>query len=114
IRGDVAAVGMNFGHLVRAREAYPDVAFHVVARGPDLPNDILVAAASVDDAVYDAVKNAFIEDGEAMMTAVLSADGNQKYRGGFFIETVNDEDYDYVRSMYRTIGVDTFNAFVGN
>lgn len=114
IRGDVAAVGMNFGHLQRAREAYPDVAFHVVARGPDLPNDILVAAASVDDAVYDAVKAAFIEDGQAMMTAVLSADGNQKYRGGFFIETVNDEDYDYVRSMYRTIGVDTFNAFVGN
>lgn len=114
IRGDVAAVGMNFGHLRAAREAYPEVAFHVVARGPDLPNDILVAAASIEDSVFDAVKKAFVEDGQAMMAAVLSSDGNQKYRGGFFIETVNDEDYNYVRSMYKTIGVDTFDAFVGN
>ena len=26
---------------------------------------------------------------------------------------VEDADYDYVRSMYKTIGVDTFTAFVG-
>ncbi|MEO0545019.1 MAG: PhnD/SsuA/transferrin family substrate-binding protein [Pseudomonadota bacterium] len=114
IRGDIAAVGMNFGHLRAAREAYPEVAFQVIARGPDLPNDILVASATVDADVFAKVKSAFVEDGAAMMEAVLSADGNQKYRGGFFIETVNDADYDYVRSMYRTIGVDSFSSFVGD
>ncbi|MEO1700584.1 MAG: PhnD/SsuA/transferrin family substrate-binding protein [Pseudomonadota bacterium] len=114
IRGDIAAIGMNFGHLRAAREAYPEVAFQVIARGPDLPNDILVASATVDADVFAKVKSAFVEDGAAMMEAVLSADGNQKYRGGFFIETVNDADYDYVRSMYRTIGVDSFSSFVGD
>lgn len=114
IRGDIAGIGMNFGHLVRARKAYPEVAFKVVARGPDLPNDILVAAKSVDKGVFDKVKAAFVADGAAMMEAVLSSEENNKYRGGFFLEAVNDADYDYVRSMYRTIGVDGFGSFVGN
>ena len=113
IRGDIQGIGMNFGHLNKARKAYPDVAFTVVARGPDLPNDILVAANSVDASVIEKVKKAFTTDGKAMMEAVLSSEENDKYRGGFFLETVNDADYDYVRSMYQTIGVDTFTAFVG-
>lgn len=114
IRGDVAAVGMNRGHLEAAREAYPDVAFKVVARGPDLPNDILVAASDIDADVLEAVRTAFLEEGEAMMEAVLASEGNQKYRGGFFLAEIDDTDYDYVRDMYRTIGVDGFGAFVGD
>lgn len=114
IRGDIAGIGMNFGHLRKAREAYPEVAFKVVARGPDLPNDILVAAKSVDSGVLTKVKTAFVKDGKAMMEAVLKGEDNDKYAGGFFLEEVNDADYDYVRSMYRTIGVDGFDKFVGN
>lgn len=114
IRGDIAGIGMNFGHLRAAREAYPDVAFKVVARGPDLPNDILVAAAGVDKTVLEKVRTAFLEDGETMMAAVLEGEDNDKYEGGFFLKTVDDSDYDYVRDMYRTIGVDGFQSFVGN
>ena len=114
IRGDIQAIGMNRGHLERAREAYPDQAFRVVARGPDLPNDILVAAPDVDPAVLEAVRTAFLEDGEAMMAAVLEGEDNGKYEGGFFLGTVEDADYDYVRDMCRTIGVDGFGAFVGD
>ncbi len=114
IRGDIAAVGMNRGHLERARAAYPDVAFRVVARGPDLPNDILVAAPDVPANVFEAVKTAFVDDGEAMMEAVLVGEDNDKYEGGFFLSSVNDADYDYVRDMYRTIGVPSFSAFVGD
>ena len=114
IRGDVAGIGMNFGHLRKARAAYPEVAFKVVARGPDLPNDIMLAAKGVDPAVLEKVKGAFINDGAAIMEAVLKGEDNEKYEGGFFLEGVNDSDYDYVRSMYRTIGVDGFGSFVGN
>lgn len=113
IRGDIHAIGMNRSHLDAVREAYPDVAFHVVARGPDLPNDILVSASDVDDAVFDAVRTAFLEDGAAMMAAVLSGEDNRKYEGGFFLGSVEDAHYDYVRDMYRTIGVDGFDTFVG-
>lgn len=114
IRGDVQGVGMNFSHLNRVREAFPDTAFTVVARGRDLPNDILVARAGVSDAVFATVRAAFVENGRELMAAVLEGEDNQKYRGGFFLTTVDDSDYDYVRDMYRTIGVESFGAFVGD
>jgi len=114
IRGDIAAIGMNFGHLQRARAAYPEVAFTVVARGRDLPNDILVARSDADPAVVEMVTKAFVEDGKDLLAAVLKGEDNQKYKGGFFLATVDDADYDYVRDMYKTIGVDGFKNFVGN
>lgn len=114
IRGDISAIGMNFGHLQKAREAYPDVAFTVIARGRDLPNDILVARNGLDKSIVAKVRMAFEEDGQALLAAVLKGDDNQKYRGGFFLSSVDDTDYDYVRSMYKTIGVERFTSFVGD
>ena len=114
IRGDLSAIGMNFTHLQKARKAYPDVAFTVIARGRDLPNDILVARNGLDKDIVAKVRKAFEEDGQALLAAVLKGDDNQKYRGGFFLSSVNDADYDYVRSMYRTIGVERFTSFVGD
>lgn len=113
IRGDVQAVGMNMGHLNKIRKAFPDQAFTVVARGRDLPNDILVARKGVSDDVFSAVRDAFLNKGDDLMAAILKGDDNQKYRGGFFLTEIDDADYDYVRSMYKTIGVDT-KAFVGD
>lgn len=112
IRGDLAGVGMNFGHLQGVREAFPDHAFTVIARGRDLPNDILVARNGVDDTVFAKVRDAFLNDGDTLMQSVLQGDDNQKYKGGFFLTDIDDSDYDYVRAMYRTIGVDTVTAFV--
>ncbi len=113
IRGDIQAVGMNEGHLRRIREAFPDQAFTVIARGRDLPNDILVARKGLDAQILEKVRDAFVNDGETLMAAVLQGEDNQKYAGGFFLSKVDDKDYDYVRDMYSTIGVDT-SAFVGN
>ncbi|MGF1444664.1 MAG: PhnD/SsuA/transferrin family substrate-binding protein [Pikeienuella sp.] len=114
IRGDIAGVGMNFGHLNRVRAAFPDTAFTVVARGRDLPNDILVARKGLDAEALEAVRTAFAEQGADLMEAVLQGEDNQKYKGGFFLKSIDDSDYDYVRAMYNTIGVDTFSAFVGD
>lgn len=111
IRGDIAAVGMNRSHLKRIREAFPEQAFTVVARGRDLPNDILIARNGIDDAVFQSVRKAFLESSDILMTAILKGDDNMKYEGGFFLDSVDDADYDYVRSMYKTIGVDT-NSFL--
>lgn len=112
IRGDVAAVGMNEGHLRSIRAAFPEVGFTVIARGRDLPNDILVARGDLDGALVDSVRAAFANHADALMTAVLQGDDNQKYNGGFFFTDIDDSAYDYVRAMCATIGVDT-NAFVG-
>ena len=113
IRGDVQAVGMNEGHLSRIREAFPDTSFTVVARGRDLPNDILVARSDMDQEAVAAVKVAFVDHSVELMQAVLTGEDNQKFKGGFFLTQVDDSEYDYVRSMYATIGVDT-SDFVGN
>ncbi|MEO0621448.1 MAG: PhnD/SsuA/transferrin family substrate-binding protein [Pseudomonadota bacterium] len=114
IRGDVAGVGMNFGHLARVRKAFPETAFTVVARGRDLPNDILVARSGVSEELFDIMRSAFLENGDVLMEAVLKGEDNGKYKGGFFLTSVDDSDYDYVRAMYETIGVESFGAFVGD
>lgn len=114
IRGDIAAVGMNRSHLANFREAYPDVAFTVIARGRDLPNDVLVASSDMSEETLSTLRTAFVEHGPALMSAVVQGEDNKKFMGGFFITDVQDSDYDYVRSMYATIGVNTFDGFVGN
>ncbi len=113
IRGDVQAIGMNKGHLEKIRKAFPDQAFTVVARGRDLPNDILVSRPDVSEEVFSKVRDAFLNDGQTLMEAILEGDDNQKYTGGFFLTEIDDADYDYVRAMYGTIGVDT-KSFVGD
>ena len=115
IRGDIAAVGMNFTHLQRIRKTFPDHGFRVIARGRDLPDDILVAGAHVPEAVVTKMRAAFTEQGKQLMTSLLEgAEDVKKYSGGVFLPNVSDKDYEYVRSMYRTIGVTAFDNFVGN
>lgn len=114
IRGDIAAVGMNFTHLKKAEAAYPEVAFRVIARGRDLPNDVLLAGAHVPKEVVETLRTAFAEHQEALMKAMLVGDDNQKFKGGRFLPTISDADYDYVRSMYATIGFPEFSDFVGD
>lgn len=113
IRGDVQAVGMNFTHLARIRKAFPNQAFAVVARGRDLPNDVLIASPDVPKETYDKVRNAFVEHSDELIAAVLKGKDNEKYEGGHFLASIKDADYNYVRSMYNTIGVTAFDKFVG-
>ncbi|MCF1485500.1 phosphate/phosphite/phosphonate ABC transporter substrate-binding protein [Agrobacterium vitis] len=58
IDGDLDAVGMSFDHLNKARRAYPNMPFLVIARDLDLPNDPLMASAKADPAVVAKIKNA--------------------------------------------------------
>ena len=113
IRGDVQAVGMNLTHVRSIREKFAGQKFTVVGRGADLPNDIMIAAPFVSKDVVDAVKKAFVEKGDVLMSGVLKGDDAKKYEGGFFIAEVNDKDYDGVRAMYATIGVPEFSKFLG-
>jgi phosphonate transport system substrate-binding protein len=106
-------VGMNLSHLRSVREKFPGQKFAVVGRGPDLPNDILIAASYVKPETIEAVRKAFLEKGDALMAGVLKGEDTQKYNGGYFVAEVNDKDYDMVRAMYGTIGVPEFSKFLG-
>ena len=113
VRGDVQAVGMNLTHLRSVREKFPGQKFAVVGRGPDLPNDILIAASYVKPEVVETVRKAFLEKGDLLMGGVLKGEDTKKYDGGYFVATVNDKDYDMVRLMYGTIGAAEFSKFLG-
>jgi phosphonate transport system substrate-binding protein len=116
-RGDVAAVGL--GHrkveiILEREKDLPRGAFRVIARGPDLPSDVLVAGAHVPDAQLELVKRVFVERSDDLVAAILAGQENQKYQGMKFVANVADGDYEYVRAMYRSIGRPQFAEFVGD
>jgi len=114
-RGDVAAIGINRTDLPGLVKRHPDVIFKVVARGRDLPNDVLLAGTHVSDAVVAQMKKVFSENSDALIAAVLMGpDENQKFQGMKFIPSIADSDYNYVRKMYATIGQPQYAEFVGN
>jgi phosphonate transport system substrate-binding protein len=115
-RGDVAAVALGYRKLsiVRERETeLPPGAFRVIARGPDLPNDVLVAGRHVSPEKLALVRRIFVEHSGELVAAILAGEENQKYQGMKFVANVDDADYEYVRSMYRSIGRPQLAEFVG-
>ncbi len=114
-RGDVAAIGINRTDLPGLAKRYPDVAFKVIARGRDLPNDVLLAGKHVPDDVTTKMKKVFSDNSDALIAAILlGPDENQKFQGMKFIPSIADKDYDYIRRMYVTIGQPQYAAFVGD
>jgi phosphonate transport system substrate-binding protein len=114
-RGDVAAGGMNNNDFQRLRDRNPDIAFRVIARGRDLPMDLILAGPHVEARVVDALRAAFRDHGAQLSAAILSGgDENQKFKGMHWITAIRDEDFNYVRRMYATIGQPQFSEFVGN
>jgi phosphonate transport system substrate-binding protein len=113
-RGDIAAAGMNHLDVTRLRERHGDVAWRVIARGRDLPDDVLVAGSHMPAADVERVRRVFVDHSEAMVRAIVTDGDNRKYLGMRFLAGVRDEDFNYVRAMYRTIGQPQFNEFPGN
>lgn len=114
-RGDVSAIGINRTDLPGLSKRHPDVVFKVIARGRDLPNDVLLAGTHVPDEVVGKMKKVFSDNSDALIAAVLlGPDENQKFQGMKFIPSISDKDYNYVRKMYTTIGQPQYAAFVGD
>jgi len=113
-RGDIAAAGMNHLDVTRLRERNPDVAWRVIARGRDLPDDVLVAGAHAPAAEVERVRRVFVDHSDAMVRAIITDGENRKYGGMRFLAGVRNEGFNYVRAMYRTIGQPQFSEFPGN
>jgi phosphonate transport system substrate-binding protein len=114
-RGDVAAMGMNYTDLQKLRERDPITPYFVLARGRDLPLDLILAGPHVGKTVVEKVRKAIADHAPEMTKAIVSAGGeNDKFKGMVWVPTVRDEDYNYVRKMYATIGQKQFSDFVGD
>lgn len=114
-RGDVAAIGINRTDLPGLAKRFPDLVFKVIARGRDLPNDVLLAGNHVSDDTVARMKKAFTENSDALIAAVLlGPEENQKFQGMRFIPGIADKDYNYIRKMYATIGQPQYANFISN
>ena len=114
-QGKVAAIGMNHAKLVDMRDHDPDLkpgAFRFIARGPDLPNDVLLVGRQMPSQKVKHLRQVFVDHEAELIQAILRGQDNQKYQGMKIITPVKDSDYDYVRSMYRTIGFPRFSEFI--
>jgi phosphonate transport system substrate-binding protein len=109
-RGDIAALGVNHSDIAQFRRRFPDLTLRVIARGRDLPDDVMVAGTHVPAETVDAVRRLFVDNSAEMWRALTSTENNQKYVGGVFLPTPRDADYNDV----RTIGQPQFSDFVGN
>ena len=116
-RGDISAIGITSDKFMKFRAAEKELepaAFKVIGRSMDLPNDVLLVGTHISDDVVKKYKNIFLNNQEALAKAMLAGEDNKKYKGMKFIANVKDSDYNYVRSMYKTIGYPEFSSFVGD
>ena len=114
-RGDIAALGTTNSIFLRLRDkenVLEPGAFRVIARGPDLPNDVLIAGTHVDNSIVEKVRHAFETHAQELIKAILTGEDNQKYMGMQFLTRIDDSDYTYVRAMYTTIGYPEYSEFV--
>jgi phosphonate transport system substrate-binding protein len=112
IAGEIAAIGVNKTHIDQITEKFPDQKLRILVKGPELPNDVLLASATVKPEVIEAMRKAFVDHGDELLAAVTSVDANAKFIGGGFNPTITDADYDQVRKMYENVGVTEFSAFL--
>ncbi|MCA3446017.1 MAG: PhnD/SsuA/transferrin family substrate-binding protein [Rhodobacter sp.] len=114
--GDVAAIGINEGSWISsARDndtSVPYGFFRVLARSGDLPNDMIMAGAHVPTEVQTMIRDAIIANKDQIITAITSHEENDKYIGMDLV-TIEDANYDIVRSMYTTAGYPQFDNFIG-
>ncbi|MDZ4088501.1 MAG: PhnD/SsuA/transferrin family substrate-binding protein [Tabrizicola sp.] len=113
ISGDIAGIGLNRTHIDSITEKFPDQKFRVLVKGPQLPDDILLASATVSPEVVETVRKTFADNNEAILAALTSTEENAKYIGGKFNASVTNADYDVVRKMFENIGITEFTEFVG-
>ena len=112
-RGDIVALGLKHEQfkIFRAKETKLEpAAFRVLLRGPDLPDDLLIAGEHIEDDVAQKVKDTFVNHSQALIKAILVGQRNQKYFGMKFLADVKDSDYNYVRKMYATAGFAEFSG----
>jgi len=111
-RGDVAAwanSGLNY-RTMRDNDADTSPGdFKAIARGPDLPNDVLMVGGHVEGEVVERMREAFADpaSAERLHEALLSV-GEGKYELTSFLANVQDNDYEYMRAAFRAIGQPQF------
>ncbi|MGK7925129.1 MAG: PhnD/SsuA/transferrin family substrate-binding protein, partial [Spirulina sp.] len=81
--------------------------FAIIARGEQLPNDILVANPSLDAECIEEMRSRTVENEGKIMEAILVSPANKKYAESQMVPA-KDEDYDLIREGYKAIGEEDY------
>lgn len=113
-RGDVAAVGVGYHDYEEFMAEEPDPRqYRVIAEGPILPPDLLMAREGLDEGTVTTIRETFNDHFDTLLPAMLEGKDNAKYENAKLVN-VTDKDYDQVRSMYQAVGVNDFSQFLGD
>ena len=106
VRGDVAAFATTKDkYLLLIKENGADTVRVIAESGP-LPMDVLLARPGLSPSVIKLITAAIETHGDEFVTALLAGEDNQKYVGMQFRPRISDADYDEVRTMFRTAGIE--------
>lgn len=117
VRGDLPAIGFNYERFELFSSKDKKVTlddFRILGQGRQLPGDVLIAGKDVSPELIARLKKAFSEHGNELLQAMLQGERNQKYTGMHFEANVDDADYDYIRSMFATVGFPQYSEFLGD
>ncbi|MCB0328286.1 MAG: phosphate/phosphite/phosphonate ABC transporter substrate-binding protein [Bdellovibrionales bacterium] len=107
-RKQVDAIGFNLARfhqfLDEDKSLHADD-YKILATSPHLPEDLFIAGDHVPQPVSEALKKAFAEHSDELLKSMLVGKRNAKYSTMTFSTDVSDEDYGYIRKMYRTAGL---------
>ncbi|WP_426119224.1 PhnD/SsuA/transferrin family substrate-binding protein [Pseudomonas sp. DSP3-2-2] len=116
-RGDLSAVGLgrsDYETFIAQEPEDQRNAFRVLARGGDLPSDLLMAGEHVPAATVASLRKAIVDNSAKLISSISQGPEQVKrYQGMRFLSAIADKDYNAVRSMYRTVGYPEFSDFIG-
>ncbi len=106
LRGDVAAFATTKDKYLLLMQEDDSENVMLLAESSPLPMDVLLARNGLPTTVTDAITAAIDTHTDAFVAAILKGDDNQKYRGMQFRSKITDADYDDVRQMFRSAGLE--------
>jgi phosphonate transport system substrate-binding protein len=110
LRSQVDAIGFNYNRFEQFIAEDPKIRredFRVLAVTPILPSDLFIAGSHVPASVREKVRLAFQEHGESLLDAMLQGKRNAKYLNMSFKTNITNDDYQYIRQMYKTAGLES-------
>lgn len=78
----------------------------ILAQGEPLPGDIFVANPSLDPAFIQELQSTMLAHQEILLKALASSEANTKYTESR-MSMAQDSDYDEMRRVYQTIGLES-------
>lgn len=78
----------------------------LIAKGPQLPNDIFVASSKLDAGFVKEISDRLVKNQDKLLQSLLTVEEG-KYNGSKLVP-VKDSDYNLIREVYKAIGQGSF------